>query len=162
MISFLMFFLLQRYKISLEDTHVHVLTQSSFLLILSPHFAHCTFSQNSWRFEEFSRNNLKYEALRGISDLSILDKQGLTWKIFSSVLYALAKSIAVHCRLKVKAEISWLLDRCFTEWWNNTPNLWVFHDQGHQVNHGGIQMKFKTYARNRIRSILSVMLKKQK
>ena len=97
--------------------------------------------------------------MKEISDLSILDKQTLGWKILSSVLYDLAKSLVVHCKLKDKAEISLLLDRSFTQWWNNTPSLWAF--QGHQISHGGIQLKFKSYARNRIRSIMSVMLKKQ-
>ena len=102
------------------------------------------------------------DTLREINDLSILDKQSLAWKIFSSVLYDLAKSISVYCKQVDKPEISSLLDKCFREWWENTPNLWVFHDQGHQVCHGGIQLKFKTYARNRIRSILSIMMKKMK
>ena len=116
--------------------------------------------QNSWKFEDFARNNLKYETLKNVGDQSVLDKHSLSWKIFSSVLYDLAKSIVPHCKSMDRSGVSPFMDHCFKHWWDNTPILIRLHAEGYGVDHGGVHLKLRTYARNRTRSILSVMLRK--
>ena len=99
--------------------------------------------------------------MKQVQDQSILDKNSVSWKGFSSVLYELAKSIFHHCKTMDKSEVSPFMDHCFNQWWDNTPNLMRLHDEGHGVNSGGKNLRLRTYARNRTRSMLSILLKKQ-
>ena len=103
---------------------------------------------------------MKYETLKQVEDGSVLDKNGLSWKIFSSVLYDLAKSVSVYCKFMDKTGVRAFFDDCFQQWWVNTPNLVRLHEAGAAVEHGGASLKLKSYARSRTRSILSVLLKK--
>jgi len=119
-----------------------------------------TQSSDKWSFESFVANNKKYEALRLVDDaLAFSNKDSPSWKIFSSVLYDLAKSVASHCQSLDRAMVSFYLNECFVEWWGRTPNLQRLHDQGLTVPHGTAHLKLKTYARNRTRSLMSIILK---
>ena len=117
------------------------------------------FFQCPWRFEQYVINNPKYEALKLLDDESFIDKDSPSWKILSSVLYDLAKSVVGYCKTLDKFQIKTFVDFVFNQWWNNTPNMMRLDAAGHTLNLGNAHLRLKTYARNRIRSRLSAFMK---
>ena len=140
------------FYVRVKQIHVYV-----FCLIASG------ISQIGWRLESFTLHNRKYEALKQLSDESFdVGRESPSWKILSSVLYDLAKSISLYCEPLSKDRIKWFVDAVFTQWWIQTPNLSRLDEAGHTLSLGNAHLRLKIYARNRIRSILSSLLRSQR
>ena len=116
------------------------------------------FFQIGWRLEDFVRDNPKYEALKLLDDETFINKESPSWKILSSVLYDLAKSIVAYCKNLNRNQIKLFVDVVFNQWWDMTPNLARLDAAGHVLSLGNARLRLKSYSRNRIRSRLSALL----